>query len=376
MKKAQSRLILLCFIVSTLLMSSGCQNLFIPTNVPVVLRNDPILTKPSSEQLNIQSYTKVAPGVVQDITNSGNNIILFTTDTTYNIDTYNTDARQLSSFINSDKMVLSALYDTFDSGIYYAEKLTDPLSGNEDSQIIWSDINKNTTRVISLPEENVTQYFGIGDSGQVVYANNNNQIVLANSDSDRQVYEILNNYNILAIDYIYDEKGFVFIATDPRNEERTNLYYAQIKDNTSELSTILISENVDSFDINDLTNQVVFIKNNGESQTIQTWKTSALNSTGIATGHYGSARFAPNGDHIVFTQSTPNSDSQAKSIWIVDANGKNPLQLTAPLNINSQIICHPYKSELFFSVEKSSDSINPTDGHTLSETYQLAYKID
>lgn len=33
--------------------------------------------------------------------------------------------------------------------------------------------------VISLPEENVIQHFGIGDSGQVVYANNNNQIILA-----------------------------------------------------------------------------------------------------------------------------------------------------------------------------------------------------
>ncbi|MBI4856081.1 MAG: hypothetical protein HY818_04995 [Acetobacterium woodii] len=376
MKKTLSKVILLCFIVSTLFVSSGCQNLFVPTNVPVVLHNDPILTRPAPSQLSIQSYTMVSPGVVQDITNSGNNIILFTTGTTYNIDTYNTDAMQLSPFVNSDKMVLSALYDTYDAGIYYAEKLTDPLTGNEDSQIIWSDINKNTTRVISLPEENVTRYFGIGDSGQVVYANNNNQIVLANSDGDRQVYDVLNNYNILAVDYIYAEKGFVFIATDPRNEERTNLYYAPIKDDSSELSAILISENVKSFDINDLTNQVVFIKNNGDSQTIRTWKTTAANSTGIATGHYGTARFTPNGDRIVFTQSTPDSDSQAESIWIVDANGKNPLQLTAPLNINSQIICHPYKSELFFSVEKNSDSISPSDGHTVSQTYQLIYKIN
>ena len=242
------------------------------------------------------------------------------------------------------------------------------------SQIIWSDINKNTTRVISLPEENVTQNFGIGDSGQVVYANNNNQIILANSDGNRQVYDVLNNYNIQAIDYIYDQKGIVFVATDPQNEERTNLYYAQIKDDTNELSAILISENVSGFDINDLTNQVVFIKNNGDSQTIRTWKTSASNSTGIITGNYDSARFTPNGDRIIFTQSAPNSDSQAESIWIIDANGKNPQQLTAPLNLSSQIICHPYKSELFFSVKKNTDSVDPTTGRILSQTYQLTYK--
>lgn len=376
MKKLQNRLILLCFILATLFISSGCQNLFVPSNVPVVLRNDAALNESASNHINIQSYTLVSSGIVQDITNSGNNMILFNSGETYNIDIFNTDAMQLSSFVNSDKMVSSALYDTFDAGIYYAEKLIDPLTGNVDSQIIWSDINKDTTRVISLPEENVTQYFGIGDSGQVVYANNNNQIVLANSEGNRQVYDVLNNYNILAIDYIYDEKGFVFIATDPQNEEQTNLYYAKINDDTTKLTSALIADNVESFSLNDLTNQVVFIENNGKSQALRTWNTHTLNSTAIANGNYGSARFTPNGDRIVFTQSTPNSDSQAESIWIVDANGQNPLQLTAPLNINSQIICHPYKSELFFSVEKNSDSLSPTEERTPSQTYQLIYKID
>ncbi|WP_373482542.1 hypothetical protein [Acetobacterium sp.] len=376
MKKTQNKVIFLCFIFLTLITSSGCQNLFVPTNVPVVLRNDPILNNPSPRQISIQSYTMASPGVVQDITNSGNNLILFTFGTTYNIDTYNTETMQLSSFVNSDKKALSALYDTFDTGIYYAEKLVDPLTGSVGSQIIWSDVNQNTTRIISLPEENVIQHFGIGDSGQVVYANNNNQIIMADSEGNRQVYNVLNNFNILAVDYINTEKGFVFIATDPQNEERTNLYYAKMKDDSAELTSTLIAENVSSFNINDLTNQIVFIKNIGDFQTIRTWKTNTTNSYGIATGNYGSARFTPNGERIVFTQSTPNSDNQAESIWIMEANGKNSLQLTAPLNINSEIICHPYKSVLFFSVEKSSDSISSTDEHTLSQTYQLTYKIN
>ncbi|MDO9491296.1 hypothetical protein [Acetobacterium sp.] len=376
MKKIQSKIVSFCFILLTLFLSSGCQNLFIPTNVPVVLRYNPVSNNPSPQQISIQSYNMASPGIVQDITKSGNNLILFTFGTTYNIDTYNTETLQLSSFVNSDKKALSALYDTFDTGIYYAQKLIDPITGSVGSQIIWSDVNQNTTRVISLPEENVVQRFGIGNSGQVVYANNNNQIVLANTEGNRQVYTVLNNYNILAIDYIDKEKGIVFIATNPQNEERTNLYYAKIKDDSDELASTLIAENVTSFEINDLTDQVVFIKNNGDSQSIRTWNTSASTSSGLATGNYGSARFTPNGERIVFTQSTPNSDNQAESIWIMDASGKNSLQLTAPLNINSEIICHPYKSVLFFSVEKSSDSIISTDEHTLSQTYQLTYKID
>jgi len=376
MKKAKNRVLVFCFVLLSLFITSGCQNLFIPVNVPVVLRNNPTSNDPLPQQVSIQSYTMIAPGIVQDITNSGNNLILFTFGTFYNIDTYTIETMQLSSFVNSDKRPLSAFYDTFDTGIYYAEKLVDPLTGSIDTQIVWSDVNKNTTRIISLPEENVIQRFGIGDSGQVVYANNTSQIVKADSEGNRQIYKLLNNYNILAVDYINKEKVVVFMATDPQNEERTNLYYAKLDDASSELSSTLIADNVSSFDINDLNNQVVFVKNGGDSQTIRTWDTNATNSSSIADGSFGSVRFTPNGERIVFTQTTPNSDAQSKSIWIMDTSGKNPLQLTAPLSLNSEIICHPYKSMLFFSVEKSSNSINSTDDHTLSQTYQLTYKID
>lgn len=376
MKNATNKIIMAGFITLTLFLFSGCQNLFIPTNVPVILHNNQILSEPSPQQITIQSYTMIASGIVQDITNSGNNLILLNSGSTYNINTYNTETMQTTSFSNSDKIVLNALYDTFDTGMYYTEKLTDTATGNTDSQILWSDINKNITRVISLPEENVSQYFGIGDLGQVVYANNNNQIILADNESNRQVYNLLNNYNIINIDYIGTEKGFVFIATDPQDEEKTNLYYAKIKDDSAELTATLISENVSSFDINDLTNQVLFIKNNGDSNTIRAWQTNILNPTSIASGNYNSARFTPNGERIIFTQFTPNSDSHTESIWIMDANGKNALQLTAPLNINSQIICHPYQSILFFSVEKSTDNISASENRTLSQTYELTYKFD
>jgi len=145
MKIINNKLLICFFILLTLLTTSGCQNLFIPMNMPVVLRNNPASNEPLPPQISIQSYTMVSPGMVQDITNSGNNLILFTYGTTHNIDTYNTETMQLSSFVNSDKRALSALYDTFDTGIYYAEKLIDPITGSIGTQIIWSDVNKNTT---------------------------------------------------------------------------------------------------------------------------------------------------------------------------------------------------------------------------------------
>lgn len=376
MKKALNKSMLICFIFVMVLISGGCQNLFIPNNIPVILRNEQPSEKASSQNIRIESYGIISPGIAQDITNSGNNLLLFNSDMTYNIDTYNTDTLQLSSFISSDKKILTALYDTYDTGIYYVEEMIDPINNNIGSQIIWSDINKNITRVISLPEENVIKYFGIGDSGHVIYANNNNQIVLADSEGNRQVYDVLNNYNILAVDYINEEKGFLIIAIDPKRDEKTNLYYAKIKADSMELTPDLIAENVNTFDINDFTNQVVFVKSGGNIQTIRTWKTDAGSPAAIATGNFGSVVFTPNGENIVYTQHTPNYDSHAESIWIIDPNGQDPLQLTAPVNLNSKVICHPSKPILYFSVEKSPESISSIEDQTLSQIFQLTYKIN
>jgi hypothetical protein len=376
MKKAANKSAFVLSLLLVILIFSGCQNIFIPANVPVVLRGVSGSGQTFPNQVNIRSYGVVAPGIVQDITNSGNNIILFTAGSTYDIDTYNTDTFQYSSLVNSDKRQTNARYDSFDSGIYYVVELIDPLTNNVGSQILWTDINQSITRIISLPEENVIKYFGIGESGQVVYANNNNQIILSDNEGNRQIYTDFNNYSILAVDYIKDEKGFVFLAFDPRNEEQTNLYYAALKDDNRELNPRLIAENVTDFDVNKITNQVVFIKNGSDGKTIRTWNTKSQESNLIATGNYQSASFTPAGDRVVFTQSGLNHDNESESIWIMNSDGKSPMKLTAPLDLSSQIICHPYKNILFFSVEKRSNSIDSKNDFNQSQIYQLIYEIN
>ncbi|MBC3797116.1 hypothetical protein [Acetobacterium tundrae] len=376
MKSLKNKSLFLAFIIMIALFASGCQNIFIPVNVPVVLKEGIFSGIQSPQKISIQSFNVISSGVVQDITNNGNNLIILNRGTTFNIDTFNTDTQQLSSFVNSDKHELSALYDANDTGIYYIEKTIEPNSGNLDSQLLWTDINKNITRTISNPEENVNQFFSTNESNQVVYSNNNNELVLADNEGNRTVYKTLRDYPILSIDYIEDAQGFVFIAYDPVKEEKTNLYYAKIKDDSLELSPSLIAENVNSFDINDVTNQVIFIKNGGESQSIGTWKTSDIKSSTIATGHFGTVKFTPNGENIIYTQYSPNYDSQSQSIWVMDANGDNPLQVTAPLKLSSQVFCHPNKSILYFSAETNAASTNSTVDSVPSQTYQIMYKID
>ncbi|MGV8905966.1 MAG: hypothetical protein ACOH15_05160 [Acetobacterium sp.] len=379
MLKPLAKLTFLSFILVFTLLAGGCQSLFIPKNVPIVLWDGVPSKTPASREINIQSFNTITPGTIHDITNSGNALIIINAGnlgTNLNIDSYDTDTQALSSFISSDKRELSALYDTFDTGIYYVEETVDPITEKTSSQLSWTDINKNTTRIISLPEENVMKHFGIGESNQVVYGNTNNEIIIADNRGNRQVYTQKQNYSIISVDYMKEANAFIFMATAPNADDQTNLYYAPIDAESAELLPILIEENVIDFNINSDIGQLIYVKNTGKNQLIGTWSANSDQATSLATGNFGSARYTPNGEKIIYTQSSPNVDSQSQSIWIMDANGKNPLQVTVPLKLNSQVISHPSKSILYFSVDTAIEDPNTSKSKILSQTYQITYTIE
>jgi len=382
MKKLLANSILFSFVILISLFLSGCESLFIPRNVPVVLHEGVPSKSQSGPAITVDSYLALCPGIIQDITSIGNALIVLNAENTgnakvpFSIDFYNTDTRQLSSFISSDKRDLSALFDTSDTGLYYVEAMNDPISGKSGSQLLWTDINKDSTRIISLPEENVVKYFGIGESDKVIYINNNNNIIIADNQGNRQVYTTFRNYNILSVDLMKGNDAVAFIAYDPANEGKTNLYYARIKSDTTELLPNLLEENVTGFDVNDINNQILFVENSMNNQSIGIWTSDTANSKIIANGNLGTGSFTPNGEKIIFTKYSPNFDSQYQSIWIMDADGNNPLQITAPLKLNSRVLCHPFKSILYFSVEKNAEDTNSGNDSIVSQTYQVNYTIE
>lgn len=63
--------------------------------------------------------------------------------------------------------------------------------------------------------------------------------------------------------------------------------------------------------------------------------------------------FTPNGERIVFTQSAPDSDNRTESIWLMDVNGENALQLTAPLNRSTPRSSVILTSRSFFQLKKA-----------------------
>ncbi|HEY5557206.1 hypothetical protein [Acetobacterium sp.] len=365
------------FILVFALLAGGCQSLFIPKNVPIALWEGLSSKNQPSQEITIQSFHTITPGIVQDISNNGNSLIILNSEnskTNFNINTYDTDAQSLSSFISSDKRVLSALYDSFDAGIYYVVETVDANTGKASSQLLWTDINRDTTRVISLPEENVVKCFGIGESDQVIYSNNNNEIIIADNQGSRQIYTTPENYSILSVDYMKITHSLVFMANPPTGAEKTNLYYGEIKADSVKIIPKLVAENVIDFDVNKANNQLVFIKNTGQNQSIATWSVNSTPQTTLAAGNFGTVTYTSNGDKVVYTQYSSNVDSQFQSIWIMDPNGKKPLQITSPLKLNSQIICDPSKSILYFSVDTTKDVITAKD-RIFTQTYEFTYTI-
>lgn len=379
MKSPLTKWIFLVFILMSVVVFGGCQNLLVPKNVPIVLWEETSSQSQYPQELSIISYNVICPGIAQDITNSGSALIVLNAQnpgTAFNIDSYDTDTQQLSPFISSDKRELSALYDSDDTGIYYVEESIDPITGNHSSQLLWTDINKNSTRTISLPEENIVKSFGVGEFDQVVYSNNNNEVIIADNQDNRQIFRTLQNLNILSVDYMNNNDYLVFIAYDPTNTEKTNLYYAKINPDSLEIRPNLIAENVTSFNINDLTNQVVFIKNTGDHQKIGTWENTGASPTIVASGNFGTAKYTPNGEKIIYTQHSQQINSQSQSIWIMNEEGEFPMQITAPLNLNSQIVVHPNKSILYFSVDTTLEETDTLRNQFSSQTYQVTYSIE
>ncbi|KNZ42891.1 hypothetical protein AKG39_03990 [Acetobacterium bakii] len=173
-----------------------------------------------------------------------------------------------------------------------------------------------------------------------------------------------------------ENNAVAFIAYDPANEEKTNLYYAEIKTGTLELIPNLLAENVTNFDVNDINNQIIFVENAMNNQNISIWTAETATSKIVATGNFGTGSFTPNGEKIIFTKYSPSFNSQYQSIWIMNSDGENPLQITAPLKLNSRVMCHPFKPNLYFSVEKNAADIISGNDSILSQTYQVNYTIE
>jgi hypothetical protein len=59
----------------------------------------------------------------------------------------------------------------------------------------------------------------------------------------------------------------------------------------------------------------------------------------------------------------------------MDNNGENQMQITAPVKLCSDILIHPSKPILYFSLEKSNEATTEIDDQIVTQAYEVIYSI-
>lgn len=369
------------------LLLSGCRSFLIPQDEPLVLNNSLMFQKSPQSKMEILSFKSIGTGVVQDISYDGSMLLLLNTTEappiTYNINLLKITehANQLTSFVNSDKHQISARFGEYASGVFYIERGNTQSDEKPTNQLLWTSVDKSTTKTISSPDENITSNISIVDDEHVLYTNASNQIILTNTTGDRKVYTTSRNFTISNIVYYKPKQTLFFIATDPLNPQKSNLYQTEIKEDTNALNSSLVDENIINFSLNRQSGDLIYTQSYGDTRRIMTCSASqSTQPTMLSEGNYTSAVYTPNGDKILYSQFSSMNTKSSQSIFIMDANGKNKLQISAPLTITSPIVAHPYKSTVYFSVEKRFDesgngSAEDISKQPVSQVYKIDYNI-
>ena len=362
----------------------GCQSVLIPEDKPIVLDQNSWLSGEPQNDMEILAYDDIGTGTVQDIAYDGSTLLILnptqTAPVNYNIDLlrYTDEENRLTSFLSSEKKQLAAAFDPYAKGIFYVEETVSD-KAQISRQLVWTTMDKSTTKTISAMDENVNPAFCVISDSQVLYTNGSRNIVFANANGSRQVYTTTYNLDIHAIVYLPHSGDVLYTAQSPSDENKTNLYRSRVKDGKSTLTSTLVDENVLDLDLDTESGMLFYIKLNGGSREIMRYNTANYGEpTAVAQGNFTSVTAVHGGEKILYSQYSSTNSKSSRSIWIMDSNGKNPLQLSAPLTLTSKIVAHPFKSTIYFSAEKTPAEMMTPDkeGNTGSSSVSTVFKID
>ncbi|MDO4289348.1 MAG: hypothetical protein Q4C55_09200 [Eubacterium sp.] len=365
------------------LVCGGCKSVLIPEDKPLVLDQRSWLSSASQNDIEILAYEAIGTGSVQDISYDGSTLLILnptqTTPVSYNVDLlrFTEEGNRLTSFLSSEKSQVAAAFDPYAQGIFYVEE-TDAENSPVAKQLVWTSIDKSTTRTISSQEESVNAAFYTISDSQVLYTDSSRSLIFADANGRHEVYSTTYNLDIQQVAYLPESQTVLYTAKSPSDENKTNLYRSELKAGETVLTSALIDENVLDFDLNADSGLLFYIKLNGSSREMMRCNVNNYSTpTAIAKGNFTSVTATASGDQVLFSEYSSTNSKSSQSIWIMDSNGKNQLQITAPLTLTSEIIAHPYKSTIYFSAEKSpgDEDLSPDKGGGKGGT-PTVFKID
>ncbi|NTW71718.1 MAG: hypothetical protein HGA49_05690 [Eubacteriaceae bacterium] len=367
MKKTMGLIILILLIVIV----SGCTPIFIKEDEPVILTSAESNSSQSNASEDSSVFIKnidsqLTDGIVYDISKDGKTLLVGTQENTAldsttetdenfsNLNIYSFETDQLTPVLTSKQNQFSGYIDDKNKGFYYLESAPGKDS-NANNKLVWTDLNGDTTKNISLNEENVSAGYSMINDELLIYGNGKGEIKLVSasskiSDEDNitSTYLLDKSYNILKVDYIEKYQMAFFLC---KNEETDlkDLYYVYLT--KKNVQPVLVQRNAGDFDLS-TENEALIYSAPGLKDDSQLISLDIVEKTRISLykGYLGMFAFTNTEDQIIYSEkSDPSSSSQ--NLWIMDIAGNDAMQLASNLNITGdRLVFHPYNSVIYFTV--------------------------
>ncbi len=308
---------------------SGCQSLLIPYDSPISLTEDRIQKNDTATIVNL---TEIGIGVIQDITTTGDYLLIasksMTPPITFNLDLYKTEESKpaLVSFINSDKQQTNAIFDAENKGVYYLQKNESSESGGLFTQLMWSSLDRTVTKILSAANENVTSALYALDANSVMYINHKNELIMTNVAGERHVYSIESSFHPDTLTYVEATKTIYFLGTVDDDTALENLYSLTLTSDCSKLMPELLAKNVISFAVKADHTAITYIQEKEKNRLLVRYDIKKKSKREISQGGYASLCYTADQGHLIVSEYTSDSKRETQSLWIMDDDGKTKQQ--------------------------------------------------
>jgi dipeptidyl aminopeptidase/acylaminoacyl peptidase len=356
----------------------GCRSFLIPQDSPIIVNDE------GTGTVNVKQLKSLGSGIIRDISPKGDYLLVSDTSSTppitFNLELYKATPTgwTVVNFQNSDKQQTGPVFDNTLTGVYYGEKSTGSTSDTAVSQVVWTSLDRTSTKVLSQTDENLaTPLCRFGNNG-ILYANDQSELVAIASGSERRVYTMASGYTMTATRYNTANNTLYFIG-EQKDSASANLYALALTGEGSKLKPALIAEDVTHFSISPDGSQLIYIQQSGGGHAIFNYQIAKKKTSLVSnSGDYTQAIFNNDASRIIASQYATTHENRLETIWIMDADGQNRLQMTSPHQIASDLFLAPSGNTLYFSVEEElNNAASSLETTNFSNTvYQLDFTVD
>lgn len=336
-------------LILIVLLVSGCSGVLTPENT--VLTVEPDVRNSAA----ITSFTARQGGRVQDLSADGSQVLSIgqTAAGTRSaaLDIYDTASESLVNLISSDVEIGSAMFTS--KGIYYSRRTVRNQLTDDLYQIMWYSLDKSTERTITVGDQTSTGVFTCWGDDQIAYISSNHNLVLADSQNETERFELDKNLSVKKIAWSPSENALFLLGTT--NDGETDDLYKMTINRNGTLDKSRVASHVIDFDYSENSGTVAYIHQELTDQGL--YLTTA--QTGFAKGYcilraqLNSVRFTEDGHSVIYTQAVAESNTSNQSIWKTSIDTVSPIQISAPMQLTSNVCSAADQSPVYFSASDS-----------------------